>query len=49
MNHDLPLSARKDFERAVALFNEGRLAIADGICVELLARFPADAEIAVNC
>jgi tetratricopeptide (TPR) repeat protein len=46
MSPALPVAAQKDFERAVSLFNEGRLATADGICTELIARFPLDAEIA---
>ncbi len=46
MTSSLPRSAQKDFERAVFLFQEGRLAIAEGMCGELCARFPADAEIA---
>ncbi|HEY2630428.1 MAG TPA: tetratricopeptide repeat protein, partial [Usitatibacter sp.] len=46
MNPGLPHSAQKDFQRAVALFNEGRLATAEGICAELIARFPLDAELA---
>ena len=46
MTSSLPRSAQKDFERAVSLFREGRLATAEGICGELFARFPGDAEIA---
>jgi tetratricopeptide (TPR) repeat protein len=46
MNHGLPGPAQKEFQRAVALFNEGRLATAEGICSELLARFPLDADVA---
>ena len=46
MNPALPGSAQKEFQRAVALFNEGRLATAEGICTELIARFPLDPEIA---
>ncbi len=46
MTQPLPHAARKEFERAVALFNEGRLATAEGICAELIARFPLDADIA---
>ena len=46
MSAGLPPTARKEFERAVALFNEGRLATADGICTELLVRYPGDPEIA---
>ena len=46
MSPGLPPSARKEFERAVALFNEGHLAAADEICAELLSRFPEDADIA---
>jgi len=46
MTSTLPRSAQKDFERAVSLFQQGRLAIAEGICSELLARFPEDAEVA---
>ncbi len=46
MNPALPGPARKEFQRAVALFNEGRLATAEGICTELLARHPHHAEIA---
>ena len=40
------MSARKDLERAVALFNEGRLATAEGIMGELDARNPGDVEVA---
>ena len=46
MTSSLPRSAQKDFERAVSLFQQGRLATAEGICGELFARFPADAELA---
>ena len=46
MTSSLPRSAQKDFERAVSLFREGRLAIAEGICGELFARFPGEAELA---
>src|SRR5260221_3146994 len=46
MTSSLPRSAQKDFERAVSLFQQGRLAIAEGICGELFARFTGDAEIA---
>jgi tetratricopeptide (TPR) repeat protein len=46
MSPALPPSARKEFERAVALFNQGRLDTADGICSELISRFPDDADIA---
>ena len=46
MNPGLPGPAQKEFQRAVALFNEGRLATAEGICIELLARFPLDADVA---
>ena len=49
MTSSLPPSARKDFERAVSLFQNGRLAIAESICGELLARFPDDAELAHFC
>src|SRR5471032_2000280 len=45
MSPALPVAAQKEFERAVSLFNEGRLATADGICTELIARFPLDPEI----
>jgi tetratricopeptide (TPR) repeat protein len=46
MTSGLPPSAQKDFERAVALFQQGRIATAEGICSELLARFPEDPEVA---
>ncbi len=46
MTSSLPRSAQKDFERAVSLFQQGRLATAEGICGELFARFPGDAELA---
>jgi Flp pilus assembly protein TadD len=46
MTSSLPSSAQKDFERAVSLFQQGRLATAEGICGELYARFPGDAELA---
>ena len=46
MDERLPPSAQKEFERAVSLFKEGRLATAEGICVELVARYPRDAELA---
>ena len=46
MTSSLPRSAQKDFERAVSLFQQGRLATAEGICGELFARFPLDAELA---
>jgi tetratricopeptide (TPR) repeat protein len=46
MNQELPPAAQKDFQRAVALFNEGRLATAEGICADLIARYPLDADIA---
>jgi tetratricopeptide (TPR) repeat protein len=49
MNPGLPGSAQKEFQRAVALFNEGRLVTADGICTELVARFPLDVEVAHFC
>src|ERR1700757_1357695 len=45
MSLGLPQAARREFERAVTLFNEGRLLTAEGICDELLARFPTDAEL----
>jgi tetratricopeptide (TPR) repeat protein len=45
-NTGLPRSARKEFERAVALYNQGRLVTADDICTGLLARFPSDMELA---
>ena len=38
MTSSLPRSAQKDFERAVSLLQQGRLAIAEGICGELVAR-----------
>ena len=40
------MSARKELERAVALFNEGRLATAEDIMRELDARHPQDVEVA---
>ena len=46
MTSSLPRSALKDFERAASLFQQGRLATAEGICGELFARFPGDAGIA---
>ena len=46
MTSSLPRSAQKDFERAASLFQQGRLATAEGICGELFARFPGDAGIA---
>jgi tetratricopeptide (TPR) repeat protein len=46
MSPPLPPPARKEFERAIALFNEGRLATADGICTDLMAKHPLDAELA---
>jgi len=46
MSHRLPPAAQKEFERAVSLFREGRLATADGICTDLLVRYPQDAEVA---
>ena len=46
MNPELPQAARKDFQRAVALFNEGRFATAEGICADLIARFPFNGEVA---
>ena len=46
MTSSLSRSAQKDFERAVSLFQQGRLATAEGICGELFARFPGDAELA---
>ena len=42
----LPRSARKEFERAVSLFNQGHLAAAEDICRELESRHPRDAELA---
>lgn len=45
MSTSLPPPARKELERAVQLSREGRLATAEDICIELLARFPADPEI----
>ena len=42
----LPPPARKELERAVQLSREGRLATAEDICIDLLARFPADPEVA---
>src|SRR5690349_8736013 len=46
MDERLPPSAQKEFERAVSLFKQGRLATAEGICSELLARYPRDIELA---
>ena len=46
MTSGLPGSAQKDFERAVSLFQQGRLATAEDICCELLARYPEDADLA---
>ncbi|HEX4781311.1 MAG TPA: tetratricopeptide repeat protein, partial [Usitatibacter sp.] len=46
MSPPLPPPARKDFERAVSLFQQGRLATAEGVCAELLARHPRDSEVA---
>ena len=46
MAQELPQPARKEFEKAVALFNEGRLATAEGICADLETRYPQDVEIA---
>jgi len=46
MDERLPPSAQKEFERAVSLFKQGRLATAEGICGELLARYPRDVELA---
>jgi tetratricopeptide (TPR) repeat protein len=40
------MSNRKELERAVALFNEGRLATSEGIMAELDARYPQDVEVA---
>ncbi len=40
------MNARKELERAVALFNEGRLATAEDIIGELDARHPQDVEVA---
>ncbi|HEX7404159.1 MAG TPA: tetratricopeptide repeat protein, partial [Usitatibacter sp.] len=45
-NTGLPRSAREELERAVALYNQGRLVTANDICTELLARFPSDVELA---
>lgn len=45
MSHRLPPAAQKEFERAVRLFREGRLATADSICTELAARHPENAEV----
>ena len=42
----LPQPARKEFEKAVALSNEGRLAAAEDICRELESRHPQDVELA---
>ena len=46
MANGLPQPARKEFERAVSLFNEGRLATAEGIVRELEMRYPQDVEVA---
>ena len=46
MTSSLPRSAQKDLERAVSLFQQGRLVTAEGFCGELFARFPGDAELA---
>ena len=46
MDDRLPPSAQKEFERAVSLFRQGRLATAEGICGELVARYPRDVELA---
>ena len=46
MTSSLPRFAQKDLERAVSLFQQGRLATAEGICGQLFARFPGDAELA---
>jgi tetratricopeptide (TPR) repeat protein len=43
---DLTPAARKEFERAVALSNQGQLATAEGIVKELEARHPRDVEVA---
>jgi tetratricopeptide (TPR) repeat protein len=45
MTTTLPPPARKELERAVQLSRDGRLATAEDICIELLARFPADPEV----
>ena len=43
---DLPQPARKEFEKAVALFNAGRLAVAEEICAALEASYPQEVEVA---
>ena len=46
MTSRLSPSAQKEFQRAVALLQQGRLNLAESICAELLARAPDDAELA---